>query len=378
MQQASVCVCLFLCSKASRSVFLETMSSEFHFRDKITVAILGATGSVGQRFVELLARHPWFEITAVAASGRSVGKTYGEAVNWLLSTPLPEKIASLSISECQPPLSANLIFSALDSSVAGEIEKTFAEAGYLVISNAKNYRMEPNIPLLIPEINGNHLDLLFHQKFNKGKIITNPNCSTIALCLALKPLYDRFGIEAVSVVTMQAISGAGYPGVSGMDILDNVIPYIRGEEEKLETEPLKIFGKLSEGKISNATMRITAQCNRVPVTDGHMECVSIKLKDKPSKFHLIDAWKQFSSEAQALTLPFAPEFPIHYFENEHFPQPKIHRNLDKGMAVSVGRLRDCPLLDYKFTLLSHNTIRGAAGGAILCAELLVRKGHVFW
>lgn len=354
------------------------MSTDFHFRDKIPVAILGATGSVGQRFVELLSRHPWFDIVAVAASERSVGKKYGEAVNWLLPTPLPEKIASLTISPCKPPLQANLIFSALDSSVAGEIESAFAIVGNIVISNAKNHRMQLDVPLLIPEVNSSHLELLGPQKFSGGKIITNPNCSTIGLVLALKPLHDHFGIEAVNVVTMQAISGAGYPGISSMDIMDNVIPYINGEEDKLETEPLKILGKVDQGFISDATIKISAQCNRVPITDGHTESVSIKLKKKASKVEIIEAWRHFMGEPQTLALPLAPEFPVHYFENEHFPQPKLHRDLDKGMAVSVGRLRECPLFDYKFTLLSHNTIRGGAGGAILCAELLVRKGHVFW
>ncbi|HEV8052471.1 MAG TPA: aspartate-semialdehyde dehydrogenase [Parachlamydiaceae bacterium] len=359
---------------------METTGYDFHFRDKITVAILGATGSVGQRFIALLANHPWFEIVAVAASERSYGKLYGDVVNWLLPTPLPENIASLALCECKPPINANLVFSALDSSVATVIESSFANAGYLVISNAKNYRMQSDVPLLVPEINSDHLALLEHQKFGKGKIVTNPNCSTIGLSLALKPLYDHFGIEAVNVVTMQAISGAGFPGVSSMDILDNVIPHIVGEEHKLETEPLKILGKLDKNndRIIEPKIKISAQCNRVPVTDGHTECVSIKLKTKPSKHELIEAWRSFSGEVQRLELPSAPQFPIHYLDGDFLPQPKLQRNLDKGMAVSIGRLRDCPLLDYKFTLVSHNTIRGAAGGAILCAELLVRKGYIFW
>lgn len=354
------------------------LSSEFHFRDKITVAILGATGSVGQRFVELLADHPWFEIVAVAASERSFGKAYGDVVPWQLSTSLPEKISALPICECKPPISANLIFSALDSSVATAIESAFANAGYLVISNAKNYRMHHDVPLLIPEINASHLELLKHQKFSGGKIITNPNCSAIGLSIALKPLHDLFGIEAVHVVTMQAISGAGYPGVASIDILDNVIPFISGEENKLETEPLKILGNVDYDHIIEAPIKISAQCNRVPVTEGHMECVSIAFKTKTSHSEIIEAWRSFSGEAQKLNLPSAPTTPIHYFHQETLPQPKLQRNLDRGMAVSIGHLRACPIFDGKFTLLSHNTIRGAAGGAILCAELLVRKGHVFW
>ena len=357
---------------------MENAGYDFHFRDKITVAILGATGSVGQRFIELLSNHPWFEIVSVAASERSFGKRYGDAVNWLLPTPLPDNIASMTLSECKPPITANLILSALDSSVATVIEGAFANAGYMVISNAKNYRMQSDVPLLIPEVNSDHLALLEHQKFSGGKIVTNPNCSAVGLALALKPIYDRFGIEAVNVVTMQAISGAGYPGVASMDILGNIIPYIAEEEDKLESEPLKILGRLDKDHIIESKMKISAQCNRVPVSDGHTECVSIKLKTKPSKDELIETWRTFSGEAQRLALPSAPEHPVHYFDSEYLPQPKLQRNLDKGMAVSIGRLRDCPLLDYKFTLVSHNTIRGGAGGAILCAELLVRKGYIFW
>lgn len=354
------------------------MPAEFHFRDKIPVAVLGATGSVGQRFVDLLAHHPWFEIVAVAASERSSGKTYGEAVNWLLDRPLPDEIARLPVYGCDPSIPGGLVFSALDSSVAGDIETAFANAGKIVISNAKNHRMDVDVPLLIPEVNSSHLELLKYQKFSKGKIIANPNCSAIGLSIALKPIHDLFGIEAVHVVTMQAISGAGYPGVASMDILDNVLPYIAGEEEKLENEPRKILGKVADGNVIEAKLTISAQCNRVPVTDGHTECVSIKLKQKASKQQIIEAWRSFSGEADDLRSPMAPEHPIYYFEDDLRPQPKRDRNLDKGMAVSIGRLRECPLMDYKFALLSHNTIRGAAGGAILCAELLVRRGYIFW
>jgi aspartate-semialdehyde dehydrogenase len=338
-------------------------------KKKIPVGILGATGSVGQRFIELLANHPWFEITALAASDRSAGKTYREAVNWLMPIPIPQHIAKMVVQPCSVPLPCDWVFSALDSSVAGEIETAFAEAGYMVHSNARNHRMRPDVPLLVPEVNSDHLDLISKQT-SKGKIVTNPNCSTIGLTLALKPLLDEFGIEAIHVVTMQAISGAGYPGVASLDIMDNVIPLIKGEEQKLETETLKILGKQTQGSIQTSTFKISAHCNRVPVSDGHTECVSIKLKKKASPQELIEAWKGFKSVPQELRLPTAPINPAYYFEEEAFPQPKLHRNLDKGMAVSIGRLRPCPLFDYKFVILSHNTIRGAAGGALLNAELM--------
>ncbi|MBA3958044.1 MAG: aspartate-semialdehyde dehydrogenase [Parachlamydiaceae bacterium] len=336
---------------------------------KISVGILGATGSVGQRFIELLTNHPWFEITALAASERSAGKSYREGTNWLMSTPLSPTIGNMKILPCQPNLPCEWVFSALDSSVAGEIETAFAEAGYIVHSNARNHRMNSDVPLLIPEVNSDHLQLLDSQRYAKGRIITNPNCSTIGLVLALKPLQDAFGIEAVNVVTMQAVSGAGYPGVASLDIMDNVIPLIKGEEDKLESEPLKIMGTYNNGKITHSTFKISAHCNRVAVNDGHTECISVKLKQKAPRTALIDAWRNFSSIAQKLNLPTAPLHPIHYFDEEAYPQPKLHRNLDKGMAVSIGRLRECPLFDFKFTILSHNTIRGAAGGALLNAEI---------
>lgn len=341
---------------------------------KIKVGILGATGSVGQRFIQLLDNHPFFEITALAASDRSTGKTYKQATNWLLPTKIPAAVAEMEVRACVPNLPCEWVFSGLDSSVAGEIEEAFATAGYVVHSNARNHRMKKDVPLLVPEVNHEHLNLIHQQKY-KGKIVTNPNCSTIGLVLALKPLQDAFGIEFVHVVTLQAVSGAGYPGVASLDIVDNVIPLIRGEEEKMETEPLKILGTYKSSEIANSTMKISAHCNRVAVSDGHMECVSIKLKRKPSKQEIIDVWQHFKSKPQELNLPLAPLQPIHYFSEDAFPQPKLHRQLDKGMAVSIGRLRECPLFDYKFAILSHNTIRGAAGGAILNAELMSQVMH---
>lgn len=345
---------------------------------KIPVGILGATGSVGQKFIQLLANHPWFEIVALGASERSAGRLYRDAVNWLMPEPMPARIAEMRVSQCQPQMPCSIVFSGLDSSVAGEVETAFAEAGYVVISNAKNHRMAPTVPLLIPEVNPDHLELVKKQTYNlkKGMIITNPNCSVIGLAMTLKPLVDAFGIEAVQVVTMQAISGAGYPGVASLDIMDNVIPFIQGEEDKIETEPLKILGKLQGESIVPASMVISAQCNRVAVSDGHLACVSIKLTNKASPADILHAWNTFTSAPQKLNLPMAPVQPLHYLDHQTHPQPKLHRHLDKGMSVAIGRLRACPLFDYKFAILSHNTVRGAAGAAILNAELLKILGEI--
>ena len=344
--------------------------------NKIPVGVLGATGSVGQKFIELLSNHPWFEVAEVAASERSAGKLYKDAVNWILSSSIPSRIANLTVKDCLPDLDSKIVFSGLDSSVAGGIESDFAKKGFIVVSNSKNHRMDKDVPLLVPEINPTHLELIKTQNYKGGCIVTNPNCSTIGLVLALKPLYDNFGLDTVNVVTMQALSGAGYPGVSSLDIIDNVIPFISGEEGKLESEPLKILGYLNTHEIINTDLKISAQCNRVAVADGHLECVQVKLKNKASEEDIIEAWKNFSGEPQKLNLPTAPLKPIYYFSEDKYPQPKIHRNLDKSMAVSVGRLRKDSLLDYKFIVLSHNTVRGAAGGAILCAELMIAKGYI--
>ena len=343
---------------------------------KIPVGILGATGSVGQKFIELLTNHPWFEITALAASDRSAGKKYKDAARWFQTSQLDDGIANMEVQACEPGLDCRIVFSGLDSSVAGGIETDFANAGYIVVSNAKNHRMDPDVPLLIPEVNYDHIELVNHQNYGDGMIITNPNCSTIGMVLALKPILDTFGVEAAHVVTLQALSGAGYPGVPSLDILDNVIPHIGGEEDKMETEPLKIFGTYKDGTITNLDMTISAQCNRVAVVHGHTECLSVKLKNRGSKEDLIQAWNSFESEPQRLKLPTAPVHPTIYMEELSYPQPKLHRNLDKGMVASVGKLQECPLLDYKFVVLSHNTIRGAAGGAVLNAEYLVATGYI--
>jgi aspartate-semialdehyde dehydrogenase len=345
-------------------------------QEKIKVGILGATGSVGQKFIEILSDHPWFEITELAASERSAGKKYKDAVNWFLSSSLPSFVSELIVKDCKPNLDCRIVFSGLDSSIAGKVESEFAKNGYIVVSNSKNHRMDEDVPLLVPEINHDHLQIINTQNYGKGCIVTNPNCSTIGLALALKPLLDNFGIEAVNVVTMQALSGAGYPGVASLDIIDNVIPFIGGEEAKMEIEPRKILGEISGDKINYTEIKISAQCNRVAVVHGHLECVQVKLKKKTSIEEIKNVWKNFSSEPQKLNLPTAPKNPIHYFEEEKYPQPRIHRDLDKGMAVSIGRLREDSLFDYKFVILSHNTVRGAAGGAVLCAELMTAKNYL--
>ena len=342
---------------------------------KISVGVLGATGSVGQKFIQLLNNHPYFEVKEVAASDRSAGKLYKEAANWILSDPIPAHVANLTVLNTDADFQSKVLFSGMDASVAGEIESALAQKGYIIVSNSKNHRWDPDVPLLIPEVNPDHLDLVRSQKYGTGAIVTNPNCSTIGMMLALKPLHDAFGLEGgFNVVTMQALSGAGYPGVSSLDIIDNVIPFIGGEEVKLESEPKKIFGKLVGGQVELADIKISASTNRVAVVDGHLESVQVKLKKKATPEEIIKAWVEFRSEPQKLNLPFAPVQPIHYFHENKYPQPRLHRNIDKGMAAAVGRLRECNIFDYKFSVLSHNTVRGAAGGAILCAELMKAKG----
>lgn len=345
--------------------------------ERIPVGLLGATGAVGQRFVALLDDHPWFRIAYLGASERSAGRPYREAARWIQDRPIPDGVADLEVGPCEPPDSdVRLFFSALDSSVAGPIETTFAQAGRLVVTNAKNHRMDPDVPLIVPEVNPGHLDLLAHQSYGEGGIIANPNCSTIGLVLALRPLHERFGLEAVHVVTLQALSGAGVPGVASMEIADNVIPYISGEEDKLETEPLKILGDLDGDRIRPAEIRVGAHCTRVPVTDGHTECVSVTLRKPATAEEMRDAWASWRSEPQERELPSAPRHPVRYLEGEADPQPRLHRNLGRGMSAAVGRLRPDRIFDWSFFALSHNTVRGAAGGAILCAELAVARGAV--
>ncbi len=352
---------------------------------KTKVGILGATGMVGQRFVQLLEGHPWFEVTELAASEKSAGKTYGAAVagRWKISSSVPEYARKMKVKECVPDLDCALVFSALDANVAGGIEQSFAKKGYVVSSNSRNHRMETDVPLVVPEVNPDHLKLIDAQKKKrgwKGFIITNPNCSTIHMVLALKPLQDAFGLEKVIVTTMQALSGAGYPGVASLDILDNVVPYIGGEEEKVQAETLKILGKISSiggtgSEVKNASIAVSASCNRVNVSDGHTESVSVKLAKKATEQQIKKALEGFNP-LKALNLPSSPSRLIVVMDEPDRPQPKLDRNIEKGMATAVGRIRPCNVLDWKFTLLGHNTIRGAAGAAILNAELLKANGYL--
>jgi aspartate-semialdehyde dehydrogenase len=341
--------------------------------EKIPVGVLGATGAVGQKFIKLLEDHPWFEVTEVAASERTAGRPYEEAVSWKQNTPIPEGIRRLEVKPCTPDLSCKVVFSGLDASVAGEIESDFAREGYAVLSNSRNHRMAEDVPLVIPELNHDHLDVIPVQRRNRGTrgyIVTNSNCSTMFLAMALGPLHRRFGVEKVLVVTMQAISGAGYPGVPSLDILGNVIPYIGGEEEKMEVETRKILGRFTGERIELADFVVSAQCNRVAVEDGHTESVSVKLRHPAEVGEIALALSTFSGPPQELGLPSAPSCPIVVMPQPDRPQPRFDVNHSKGMATLVGRIRPCPLLDFKLTVLGHNTIRGAAGASILNAELL--------
>lgn len=346
---------------------------------RLPIAILGATGLVGQRLVQLLAEHPWFEIRALAASDNSVGKRYADAARWHLGSDMPTAVRQMVVEPCEPRFDAAIVFSALPSDVAGEIEEAFANAGYLVSSNASSHRMDADVPLVIPEVNPEHLELIRTQQARRkarGAIICNPNCSTIHLTLALKPLAARFGLRRVIVTTLQALSGAGYPGVAALDTLDNVIPFIGGEEAKLETEPLKILGRFSDGRVTHADIRISASCNRVATRDGHLESVSVETVAKAPIDEIRQCLIQFKGEPQRLRLPTAPEHPIVVRDEVDRPQPRLDRDAERGMASVVGRLRPCNVLDYKFVLLGHNTLRGAAGGTLLNAELLVAKRFI--
>jgi len=342
------------------------------------IGILGATGMVGQRFIQLLEHHPWFEVAWLAASDKSSGKRYGDAAKWKLDTALPTYIAEMPVSPATPEGAPRIIFAALDSDIARELEPTFAAAGCAVISNSSAFRMQEDVPLVIPEVNADHLPLLETQSWRKqsgGYIVTNPNCCAIGLVLALKPLEEHFGIESLFVTTMQAVSGAGYPGVASLDILGNVVPYIKSEEEKLQEETLKLLGSLKGSRIEMLDARVSAHCNRVPVEDGHMESVSIKLRRPATREQILAAWSEFKPLA-GQNLPTAPAQPVEFAAADDRPQPRLDRMRGNGMASTVGRLRPCSLLDWKFTVLSHNTIRGAAGATLLNAELLVSLGKL--
>lgn len=343
--------------------------------NKFRVGILGATGVVGQRFVQLLEDHPQFEVSALAASDRSAGKTYEEACTWRLPGEMPERVRRIVVRPPTPPLDCDFIFSSLPGDIAGEAEESFAKAGYPTITNSSSHRMDADVPLLIPEVNHAHLAQVDSQRrrrgYERGFIVTNPNCSTIVVALALAPLHAKFGVASCVVTTMQAISGAGYPGVASLDITDNVLPYIGGEEEKVESETVKILGRETGGTIADADIRVSAQCNRVNVTDGHMASIRVKLAQPASLNQVREAWSSFTSMPQQLKLHSAPAKPIIAREEFDRPQPRLDRDAGKGMSISVGRLTPDTVLDYRFVALGHNTIRGAAGAAILNAELLV-------
>ncbi len=346
---------------------------------KIPVGILGATGVVGQRCIQMLEHHPWFEVTWLAASDRSEGKPYAEAARWRLKTQIPARVASLQMSPASPDGAPKIVLAALDASVAAELEPRFADAGCAVISNSSALRMQEDVPLLIPEVNADHIRLIDRQSWRKksgGYVVTNPNCSAIGLVLALAPLHQLFGLDTVMAVTMQAVSGAGYPGVASLDILGNVIPFIRYEEEKMEEETHKLLGQMNGSKIIPGAFAMSAQCNRVAVEDGHTESVSIRLKTKAKPEEIITAWNSYRSEPQHLKLPSAPAQPVIYVDASDRPQPRFDVDMGAGMSAVVGRLRPCGVLDWKFTVLSHNTIRGAAGAAVLNAELLKAKGYL--
>jgi len=346
---------------------------------KMPVAILGATGAVGQRFVQLLADHPWFEISALAASDRSAGRRYAEVCNWVISGDPPPQVSEMIVSPLAPGLTARLVFSALPSSVAGEIESDFARAGYGVCSNTAAFRQEADVPLIIPEVNAGHVALIARQRAERGWsgfIVTSPNCTTTGMVMPLKPLDDAFGLRRVFATSMQAISGAGYPGVASLDILGNVVPYIGGEEEKIEQETRLLLGRMQNGRRVEAELVVSAQANRVAVLDGHTVCLSLGFEERPTAEQAVAALDGFRGPEVVRGLPSAPEHPVLVRREPDRPQPRRDRDAGDGMAVTVGRVRTCPLLDLRLVSVSHNTLRGAASGSILNAELLVAEGYV--
>jgi aspartate-semialdehyde dehydrogenase len=344
----------------------------------IEVGILGGTGMVGQHFIRFLQGHPWFKLAWLGASDRSAGKRLKDATAWRLDGDMPDSAAAILVSDSKPGNAPRLVFSAMDASVATDIEREFAAAGHIIVSNSRNHRMEADVPLLVPEINPGHLSLVHAQQRNrewKGMIVTNPNCSTIVLSLALAPLV-QFGIERVIVATLQAVSGAGYPGVASMDILANVIPYVGGEEEKMEQETQKILGGVANGQAVPLSARVSAHCHRVAVTDGHTVATSVEFSSKPTVQDIRHAIEQFRGVPQQRNLPSAPPQPIIYMPQQDRPQPRRDVCRENGMSVFVGRVRDCAVLHTKFVACGHNTIRGAAGAAVLNAELMVSEGFL--
>jgi aspartate-semialdehyde dehydrogenase len=346
-------------------------------KKRIRAGVLGATGAVGQRFIEQLVDHPWFELTALAASSNSAGKRYADAARWMPSADMPAAVADMVVQETAPGFECDIVFSALPGSEAGQIEEAFAAAGYGVFSNARAHRQDPDVPLLIPEVNPDHLAMLEVQRqrrgWDKGFIVTNPNCSAIMMTVALAPLHAAFGVRAVIVTTMQGLSGAGYPGVPALDAMDNVIPFIGGEEDKMATEPRKMLGEIVDGQFAPADFPVSAHCNRVAVREGHLETVSFALQQTASLEDILTAWRTWQPLPQQLGLPTAPQPVIIVRPERDRPQSRVDRDAGSGMAVSVGRLRPCEVLDYKFVVLGHNTIRGAAGASVLNAELMLAQ-----
>ena len=343
---------------------------------KYEVGILGATGMVGQHFIKFLQGNPWFELTWLGASERSAGKAYRDAAKWHLGGTTPEAVADMKVREAKPGSAPKLLFSAMDASVATEIEQAFAAAGHIVVSNSKNHRMDLDVPLLVPEVNADHLRLLAGQRLSrgwKGGIVTNPNCSTVVLTMGLAPL-KHFGITRVVATTMQAVSGAGYPGVPSMDILGNVVPFIGGEEEKMQQETQKILGDYAGDHIAPLAAKVSAHCNRVAVVDGHTVTISVELSAKPTEADIRRAFDTFRALPQERELPSAPKFPVQYMTEADRPQPRKDAERDRGMATYLGRLRPCPVFDWKFVALGHNTVRGAAGAAVLNGELMASEG----
>ncbi|MDP9053140.1 MAG: aspartate-semialdehyde dehydrogenase [Acidobacteriota bacterium] len=343
---------------------------------RIEVGILGATGMVGQHFIKFLDGHPLFDLTWLGASERSAGKLYSEAAKWHLAAATPASIGALKVEEAKPGNAPQLLFSAMDASVATEIEQAFARAGHVVVSNSKNHRMDRDVPLIVPEVNSDHLRLIPGQQRArgwKGQIVTNPNCSTVVLTMGLGPL-KQFGITRIVATTLQAISGAGYPGVPSMDIVGNVVPFIGGEEEKMQEETQKILGQLAGDRIEPLAAKVSAHCNRVPVVDGHTVTVSVEFASRPTEADIRHAFDTFSGVPQERNLPSAPKRPVQYMTEGDRPQPRKDAERERGMAAFIGRLRPCPVFDWKFVALGHNTIRGAAGAAVLNAELMHSEG----
>jgi aspartate-semialdehyde dehydrogenase len=354
------------------------MNETFDRQNPIPVAVLGATGMVGQRFIQLLDGHPWFRVTALTGSERSLGKTYAEACRWLLPTPMPGWAQGLVLESAEPRrLEASIAFSALPSEAAREVEPEFAAAGCLVCSNASAFRNEPDVPILLPEVNPGHAGLVPLQRQRRGwpgAIVTNPNCTSTGMTVALKVLQEAFGLQRVLAVSMQALSGAGYPGVPSMDIIDNVIPYIGGEDEKVEYEPRKMLGSLTREGVEPAGFAISAQTNRVPVSEGHTVCLVVELGRRAKAEEAARAFEAYTVEAMVADLPSTPRPLIRLMQETDRPQPRLDRETGRGMTTVIGRLRPDTLFDLKLTVLSHNTIRGAAGGSIYNAELLVKQG----